>query len=84
MIPSPGAAGSSCSFGRALQEFREKTAKFLGTAAEQVDGAYPGVSPAGASPHFSPDFVARRRRRAWIQGARREDAAGVLDSCAAQ
>jgi hypothetical protein len=32
------------------------------------------------SPHFSPGFVARRRRRAWIQGARREVSAGVLDS----
>ena len=32
------------------------------------------------SPHFSPGFVARRRRRAWMQGARREDSAGVLDS----
>jgi hypothetical protein len=28
---------------------------------------------------FSPDFVARRRRRAWMQGARPEGAAGVLD-----
>ena len=39
------------------------------------------------SPFFSRGFVARRRRRAWIQGAsgasqpaRREDPAGVLDS----
>jgi len=32
------------------------------------------------NPLFSRDFVARRRRRAWIQGARREDSAGVLDS----
>ena len=32
----------------------------------------------GLNPHFSPGIVARRRRRAWNQGARREDAAGVL------
>ena len=32
------------------------------------------------NPHFLRGFVARRRRRAWIQGARREDSAGVLDS----
>ncbi len=32
------------------------------------------------NPLSSPGFVARRRRRAWIQGARREDSAGVLDS----
>jgi len=30
--------------------------------------------------HFSPGFVARRCRGAWIQGARWEDSAGVLDS----
>ena len=29
------------------------------------------------SPHFSPGFLAKRRRRSWLQGARREDSAGV-------
>jgi hypothetical protein len=39
------------------------------------------------NPHFSPGFVARRRRRAWIQGASgsfsasaSEGPAGILDS----
>ena len=31
-------------------------------------------------PHFSPGFAARRRRRACMQGARREGDAGILDS----
>ena len=34
------------------------------------------------SPHFLPVFVARRRRWAWIQGARPRGHAGVLDSTA--
>jgi hypothetical protein len=38
------------------------------------------IGTGGASPLFSPDLVARRCRRAWIQGARPEGAAGVLDS----
>src|SRR5437867_5958830 len=32
-----------------------------------------------ARPHFSAGFVARRRRRAWMQGPRRMGPAGVLD-----
>ncbi len=32
------------------------------------------------SQHFSAGFVARRRRRAWIQGAQGKDSPGVLDS----
>ena len=32
------------------------------------------------SPHFSPGFVARGWRRAWIQGARREGPGGVVET----
>ncbi|MBN1570517.1 MAG: hypothetical protein JXA73_21925 [Acidobacteria bacterium] len=38
------------------------------------------VLPAADQPAFSRDFAAKRRRRAWMQGARQPDSAVVLDS----
>jgi len=50
-------------------------------ASIRVLGILPRFRPAIEIPnlHFLRVLVARRRRRAWIQGARWSDSAGVLD-----
>ena len=62
--------------GRVLPEDTDFVRAFPGVSALCATPGWRGIS----IPHFSPGFVARRRRRAWLQGARREDSAGVLDS----
>jgi hypothetical protein len=57
--------GNSSQPGSASNGFEIEQHRSFG---EQCADSDHGV--AGTNPHFSPGFVARRRRRAWIQGAR--------------